>query len=427
MNNTLKTFFFGASLQYYVEKEIKGSYIASALTEKFYITPLDADKTDMVNRMIALKALNRLNGTSEDRVLWPTEIIEDSGSKWCVLKIRNYSQFTDCTASLHSILTDNINVKPAILYKICTAVTELYSLLSNLGLYFNIFSLDDILFNLKNGDVCIKNTHMLLSGSQTPAEIAGTPLLMAPETIEGTAGINRFTNIYSCMTFLFCLMFRMHPLHGAKRRALISETKLPDNAAIRDIYGYNAEFCFGNGSDVHAESAVALSYKEADEKVMELFTRLYTEGIKNFKSRDDLKAASNIFGEACKKYPVFKMPVFNMPKPVIPEPLMPVIQINPSANFEYDAREIIIKTPCISSRMKLSHCSSIQYNTTIVPITERNGSFYLKNTTPVSFNTYQSGTTMNSQLVPGYEIRLTNRLIIEIPGDNNNNTVLKFI
>ncbi len=420
MNTTARTTFIGTGGMYRVDEEINGSYIASRISEKFYISKLLPDRVDTVKRMLTFPTVKRVNGLVENRILWPREIIEDGGEAWCVMKIENYKSFFECNVTLSALLKGHISVKPAAMYRICANVTEVYSLLSSLDLYFNIYSLDDIAFDLKSGDICIKNTHMLLS--RTPAEkISGTPLFMAPETVEGISGITRLSNIHSCLTYLFCLIYRVHPLHSAKSYSY-TENILPDANAIREIYGFNAEFCFLQSQNALSEAAEALGWKETDSKVRELFTTLYTQGIKEPKTRPTLQSANAAFTEAAKSFP--STSAFSFFKPVSHS--FTVLQPRSDA-----AKKVIISNISMDCRMQLGDSSLITVLNNVlgaaVSIENRGDCFILKNNTPSSLTCYIGSSIMCTQVLPGGEIELTRDLIIELSSGSNNITTLKFI
>ena len=419
MNTTARTTFIGTGGMYRVDKEINGSYTASRINEKFYISKLTPDRIDTVKYMLTLPTLKRLNGSVEDRILKPCEIIEDSGEVWCVMKIENPKSFSDCTVTLSALLSGHISVKPAAMYRICANVTEVYNLLSSVNLYFNIYSLDDIAFDLKSGEICIRNTHMLLT--TTPCEkISGTPLFMAPETVEGVSGITRLSNVHSCLTYLFCMIYRVHPLHCAKRYS--HNGTIPDANAIRDIYGYNAEFCFLQSQNAHSEAAEALGWKETDNKVKELFSVLYTKGIKEPRTRPTLMCANAAFTDVAKSFP--STSAFSFLKPYSHSDTV-VQQRNDGA------REIIINNLSMNCHMQLGDFSLTTILNNVlgaaVSVENRGDCFILKNNTPSSLTYYLGNSILCSQVLPGDKIELTRDLIIELPLGSNNITTLKFI
>jgi eukaryotic-like serine/threonine-protein kinase len=162
----------------------------------------------------------------------------------------------------------------------CYELAEHYKLLHSHGLAYRDISLGNVFFDPQSGEIRIADNDNVAINGQASRGINGTPRFMAPEIVRGEADPSTETDLFSLAVLLFYMLFRNHPLEGA-REAAIHCFDLP---AMNKLYGYEPLFIFdprdaSNCPVTGYHDNATIYWGIYPQFLRDLFMRAFTEGL----------------------------------------------------------------------------------------------------------------------------------------------------
>jgi DNA-binding helix-hairpin-helix protein with protein kinase domain len=155
------------------------------------------------------------------------------------------------------------------------------------GYYYSDISMDNFLFDPKNGDILICDNDNVGIQDLTKAQVLGTMEFMAPEVILGEKKPSKQTDLYSLAVLLFYFWIWHHPMHGM----LEYNIRIWDLPAKRKVYGEAAVFIFDEDDrqnelpDDSDYLSPKLMWKACPKPLQDLFRRAFTAGVRDVSSR----------------------------------------------------------------------------------------------------------------------------------------------
>jgi DNA-binding helix-hairpin-helix protein with protein kinase domain len=212
--------------------------------------------------------------------LWPLDVVvsEKSPAFGYVMALR-----PDSFEGLNAILRREAELPLTTLAVLGANLADAFLRLHTEGLCYRDISPRNIFFNPQNGDILICDNDNVSIDGTIGGGVLGTPRYMAPEIVRREAMPSSRTDLWSLSVLLFCLLILHHPLEGRRELTVPS---LSDLAAARQLYGDEPVFIFdpdndSNRPDPTAHANALLLWPFYPEFVQELFTRAFTDGIKD--------------------------------------------------------------------------------------------------------------------------------------------------
>jgi len=220
-------------------------------------------------------------GAPHSNFLWPMDIINEASLFGYVMPLRP-KRYKGITAFLSrkSVLSFR---------SICAASIGLalgYQRLHSLGYAYCDISWGNAFIDPDTGDVLICDNDNVTVNGVNLSGVGGTLGFMAPEIIAKTAGPTIETDLFSLAVLLFYITMNHHPFEGA----LESKIRCLDVPAREQLYGTNAVFIWDPKNKanrpvkgLHDNATTFWDLYPA--YIRALFTRSFTEGIKNPRAR----------------------------------------------------------------------------------------------------------------------------------------------
>ncbi len=217
-------------------------------------------------------------GAPSRSFLWPLDLIVDPASHTFgyIMEIRpkNYKSIVDMMKRRAEPSYDAL----------CRAAWNLisgYRTLHSRGYCYRDISFGNVFLDPDDGSILICDNDNVSANGTSGATVYGTPRFMAPEIVTGQAKPSRNTDLYSLAVLLFYMFMMGHPLDG-KREA---EIRCLDIHAMNQLYGFSPLFVFdpkdhSNRPVAGYQDNVLASWGVYPETLRELFTRAFTDGLK---------------------------------------------------------------------------------------------------------------------------------------------------
>lgn len=222
-------------------------------------------------------------GSPDSRFLWPLDIADSPNNETfgyiMPLRPKEYKSIVD-------MMTRRAEPSFRALYTAGINLADSYLQLHSKGLCYRDISFGNVFFNPNNGDVLIcDNDNVDVTGADCGG-VLGTPRFMAPEIVRGEANPSTETDLFSLAILLFYMFMLHHPLEGK----IESEIKCFDTPAMKKIYGDEPIFIWDpvntSNRPIIGYQDNALIYWDIYPKfIKDLFTRAFTEGLKNTQRR----------------------------------------------------------------------------------------------------------------------------------------------
>lgn len=222
-------------------------------------------------------------GSPDSRFLWPLDIVDSPNSE-------TFGYIMPLRPKEYKSIVDMMTRKAEPTFRtLCTAginLVDSYLQLHSKGLCYRDISFGNVFLNPSNGDVLIcDNDNVDVTGADCGG-VLGTARFMAPEIVRGEVNPSTETDLFSLAILLFYMFMLHHPLEGK----IESEIKCFDTPAMKKIYGDAPIFIW---DPIDVSNRPVLGYQDNaliywniyPEFIKELFTRAFTDGIKNPKSR----------------------------------------------------------------------------------------------------------------------------------------------
>jgi serine/threonine protein kinase len=184
------------------------------------------------------------NGKADKRFVWPQDVIDSVdgfGYTMDLVEMNKYITLHELT--YHLYIKEENYISGAILCDICINIAEAFKTLHSAGYCYKDISSNNIVFNIKTGDVLIFDVDNVVVNGET-GEIQGTPKFMAPEVILGKTHPNSQSDRFSLASYLFHLLVGHYPFEGKLRDDYVEKVGPLDEKAFQTIYGKNPVFCF---------------------------------------------------------------------------------------------------------------------------------------------------------------------------------------
>jgi len=184
------------------------------------------------------------NGQADNRFVWPQDVIDSVdgfGYTMDLVEMNKYITLHELT--YHLYIKEENYISGGILCDICINIAEAFKTLHSAGYCYKDISSNNIVFNIKTGDVLIFDVDNVVVNGET-GEIQGTPKFMAPEVILGKTHPNSQSDRFSLASYLFHLLVGHYPFEGKLRDDYVEKVGPLDEKAFQTIYGKNPVFCF---------------------------------------------------------------------------------------------------------------------------------------------------------------------------------------
>ncbi len=226
----------------------------------------------------ALETLVRKESPN-DRFLWPLELVSDD-------RVRGYGYIMPLRPPGYKNIVDLMKrrVEPTFraLATIGFELADSFKQLHAKGLCYRDINFQNVFFEPNSGRVLICDNDNVSVDGTACCGVLGTPRFMAPEIVRGETKPNSHTDLFSLAVLLFYLLMIHHPLEGKKEASI----KAFDLHAMNLIYGREPVFIFDPENDSNRpvkgyQDNAILHWPIYPEFVRELFTRSFTEGIRD--------------------------------------------------------------------------------------------------------------------------------------------------
>jgi len=222
-------------------------------------------------------------GSPDSRFLWPLDIVDSPDGETfgyiMPLRPKEYKSIVDMMTrraepTFRALCTAGINL------------ADSYLQLHSKGLCYRDISFGNVFLDPNSGEVLIcDNDNVDVTGTDCGG-VLGTARFMAPEIVRGEVSPSTETDLFSLAILLFYMFMLHHPLEGK----IESEIKCFDLPAMKKIYGDKPIFIW---DPVDASNRPVLGYQDNaliywsiyPQFIRDLFTRAFTDGIKNPKNR----------------------------------------------------------------------------------------------------------------------------------------------
>lgn len=223
------------------------------------------------------------HGSPDPSFLWPQElVVPEQGNVFgyiMELRPKNYKSIVDLMKR---------KAEPSFV-SLCRTAYNLalgYKKLHDWGAVYHDISFGNLFFDPCNGDVLICDNDNVSFDKNKAGEVLGTPGFMAPEIVRREARPSRNTDQYSLSVLLFYLFMVNHPLEGKLEAAI----KCMDMAAREKLYGTDPVFIFDPNNKTNRpvkgiHDNAEIYWKIYPEKLRQMFTKAFTEGLVDPKKR----------------------------------------------------------------------------------------------------------------------------------------------
>lgn len=223
------------------------------------------------------------HGSPDPSFLWPQElVVPEQGNVFgyiMELRPKNYKSIVDLMKR---------KAEPSFV-SLCRTAYNLalgYKKLHDWGAVYHDISFGNLFFDPCNGDVLICDNDNVSFDKNKAGGVLGTPGFMAPEIVRREARPSRNTDQYSLSVLLFYLFMVNHPLEGKLEAAI----KCMDMAAREKLYGTDPVFIFDPNNKTNRpvkgiHDNAEIYWKIYPEKLRQMFTKAFTEGLVDPKKR----------------------------------------------------------------------------------------------------------------------------------------------
>lgn len=225
---------------------------------------------------------NPLTGEAGKRFIWPQDLVTAPGDArfGYLMPLIDRARFAELGE-----VQNGIRPRPSYptMCKISYQLANSYRTLHLTGQCYRDISSGNLMFDPQAGDILICDNDNVGVNNNSEAQILGTPEYMAPELVVRKAQPSTLTDLHSLAVLLFNLWTWHHPLHGLNEFNI----RVWDNPAKEKIYGPEALFVFhptdnSNRLPNDPEYAAAeRQWRRCPPSLRALFTRAFTEGLKN--------------------------------------------------------------------------------------------------------------------------------------------------
>ena len=230
--------------------------------------------------------------------IWPIECIssDESDCVGYVMPLIDTSRFY----TIHQITDRQVRQpKLNILCKICRHLVTALEQLHSQGLAYCDINVDNIMVDPQSGEIVIcDNDNVIVNNTDAP--VLGVWDFMAPEVALGDSKPNADSDLYSVAVLLYYLWMWEHPMSGKAFYSL----RCHDNIAKKKFFAEQPLFVFDpNDSSNSAEGVdilelhVARWNRMCPNKLKDMFTRVFTEGVKSTHRRPRLSEWQRVFAE----------------------------------------------------------------------------------------------------------------------------------
>jgi serine/threonine protein kinase len=222
-------------------------YLVSAGGKKYALKWYSKTNDTLVNHFRKLIQ----NGVPKDqsrqpdkRFVWPQDLIVTEKGFGYTMDLIEMDKYTKLHRLTHFLYIKEENyIKGSALCDICINIAEAFISLHSSGYCYKDISSNNIVFNIKTGDILIFDVDNVVVDGET-GEIKGTPKYMAPEVILGKIHPDSQSDRFSLASYFFHLLVGHYPLEGKLRDDYIKVNKVFDDDGFKNVYGTNATFCF---------------------------------------------------------------------------------------------------------------------------------------------------------------------------------------
>ncbi len=273
-NVCVVTDFFGSGTQGEVYK-VKSQQDVFAL--KWYFP----NSATMEQRKI-IEELLRI-GEPNESFLWPLALANKEGVSGFgyLMPVRSENYH-----SINMLVRRKIEPSFHALITACYNLADSFFQLHSKGLAYKDISFGNAFINPSNGDILICDNDNACYDGQDLSTIGGTPRFMAPEIVQGNAMPSKYTDLFSLGILLFYMLYMSHPLMGKKEMSIHAL----DDKALKKLFGDEPLFIFdphdrSNRPDPVEHQNALIFWKIYPQFINNLFTELFTSGLRNSKSR----------------------------------------------------------------------------------------------------------------------------------------------
>ncbi|GAC1574639.1 MAG: hypothetical protein NVS3B7_06640 [Candidatus Elarobacter sp.] len=217
-------------------------------------------------------------GAPSERFLWPMDLVVSPGlpSFGYIMELRQ-PQYRVMAEVISRTIEPSFRSIARASFELADAFLKLHAK----GLSYRDVSENNVFVDVDSGEIAIcDNDNVDVNGSD--GAVAGTWRYMAPEIGLHEASPSTQTDLYSLSVLLFLVLMLNHPLDGARENAY----RVLDQSAMRRLYAQEPLFIFdpedASNRPVPGVHDNALLYWELYPRfVRELFTRAFTDGLRN--------------------------------------------------------------------------------------------------------------------------------------------------
>jgi len=256
---------------YEVEDKTTGNCFALKWYFKHSATPY---QRKLIERLID-------RGQTDQRFLWPIDIIERDGLFGYVMRLRppEYKSILD-------LMKRRAEPTFAALCMAGINLADGYQSLHSQGLCYRDISFGNLFFNPADGDVLICDNDNVTVNKDADGNTEGTPRFIAPEIITHNRYPSTETDLYSMAVLLFYMFMLHHPLEGA----IEANIKCLDAKAMEKIYGREPIFIW---DPVNPSNRPVPGYQENaivfwniyPQYIRDMFTQAFTAGLRDINKR----------------------------------------------------------------------------------------------------------------------------------------------
>ena len=241
---------------------------------------ITVEAKDRVNLM------SQLENPDRRRLVWPKGMLEGMRGFWMKLAGPDF-------VTIDSRTTDPAVAKRlqmSVLYRACAEFPEVFSALHSNGWIFQDVNAKNLLFNVLTGDVFVLDVDNLVRMQERIFVTAYETT--APELMLGNAPVSVNTDLFGLAVNLFLLQFVNHPLYGRRVGLVSAETRM-EHEAKNPLFIFDPKDTSNRPGE--SERAAAILWPAAPEPVRELFTRAFTDGLRDPEARVRKSEWSKLF------------------------------------------------------------------------------------------------------------------------------------
>ena len=276
-------------------------YIASYNGSQWALKWYDLEKLDDPEKMLSNLKENISDGAPNNKFMWPkymTKKYSDGSFGFLMeMKPESFEYLSDILKGYKIVnehetgRANKKNVKFSSLFSMTTAalnIVNAFRKLHSTGKTYQYLDDGGFFINADTGAILVGGCdHIVKNGTAKPIA-NGMPGYMAPELVMGEACPDINTDRYTLAASLFKLLFRGDPLEGKK---VVDDICLEKKELLKH-YGENAVFVYDPENDSNRpvrgiHDSVMKFWETYPEYVKEIFTRAFTEGLKDPEKRVD--------------------------------------------------------------------------------------------------------------------------------------------